>query len=207
MSLHVVIADGQKIAKRLSMAIKKESKKTKGLLDEYTATSSQLTEQYTSVSVSEVASMSSEFWVSLAPNAQKSSAVPWHTQRDIIQASLLMKRSKEEITLLEQDMQNVISYWEKRKQCINSQIQSIEVTGLGVSELFNRGAMCLLRKRLWEAELFYNDALSSFSSVINVTSHSNTGSNDVSQSFSDDDSGSDDEYDTDMSDFDDNDFQ
>ena len=113
MSLHVVIADGQKIAKRLSMAIKKESKKTKGLLDEYNATSSQLTEQYTPVSVSEVASMSSEFWVSLAPNAQKSSAVPWHTQRDIIQASLLMKRSKEEITLLEQDMQNVISYWGK----------------------------------------------------------------------------------------------
>ena len=100
----------------------------------------------------------------------------------------------QEITLLEQDMQNVISYWEKRKQCINSQLQSIEVTGIGVSELFNRGAVCLLQKRLWEAELFYNDALSSFYSVINVTSHSNTGSNDVSQSFSDDDSDSDDEY-------------
>ena len=144
--------------------ITKESKKTKHLLEEYNATSSQLTDDYVPVSLSEVFSTTSDFWQSLAPNAHRSSSVPWNTQRDIVQASLIIRRSNEELKLLEQEMGNVISYWKRQRECITTQLQHMENADADVQ--FNKGARCLLTKQLLKAELFYKRAVSSFSKVI-----------------------------------------
>ena len=56
---------------------------------------------------------------------------------------------------------------------------------------FNRGATYLLRKKLWEAELFCKRSVLTFSSVINVTSDSPT----FSKTFSDEDDIDDDDSD------------
>ena len=103
--------------------------------------------------------------------------------------------------MIEQDMQNVISYWEKQKECITSHLGHIKSAG---DSQFRRGAMCLLRKRLWEAELFCKRALSSFSSVdvvLRTSTSTATESILCSSEFDEDDDDSDEEYDMDLSDY------
>lgn len=204
-----ILSDGQKIAKRLSSSITKETRKTKELLEEYNTISSQLSTQYVPTSASEAFSTTSDFWHSLSPIAQTSSTVPSNTQRDIVESYLLFRRSNEELQLLKQEMHNVISYWTRRIGCITTQLQHMENVETD-SDTFSKGVKCLFTKLLWEAELSYKRAVSSLSPIITNTpalaSHptcslSNTESNvDVDNDDEDDDSSdedSGDDYDSD----------
>ena len=163
--------DGQKIAKRLSSSITKETRKTKQLLEEYNTVSSQVSTQYIPASTSEVFSTTSDFWQSLAPITQTSSTIPSNTQRDIVEAALLIRRCNEELQLLKQEMHNVISYWKRRIECITTQLQHMENHEIQAeSDTFHKGVKCLFTKLLWEAELSYQRAVSSFSSILMNTS-------------------------------------
>ena len=128
--------DGQKIAKRLSSSITKETKKAKELLEEYNATCLQLDigREQSPLQLQEILPINSEFWQTF-PLAEytTSRGVPWNTKRDVIQAFLLKKRSEEELQLLEDAMQNVLEYWSNRIAAITGEIEQLQENNIIVS--------------------------------------------------------------------------
>lgn len=156
--------DGQKIAKKLSRGISKETNRTRQLLDEYNATL-QAQGCFAPVSVSDVLSLSSKFWQDGDVLQKGHEEVPFSIQKDIIDAYLRIKRTSEEIKLVEQEMQNVLEYLRRKKESINNQITIYEECNEGA---FNRGAVSLLRTFLWKVELSEAKAVACFSSVIHV---------------------------------------
>ena len=65
-------------------------------------------------------------------------------------------------------MHNVITYWTRRIGCITTQLQHMDNVEKN-SDTFNKGVKCLFTKLLWEAELSYKRAVSSFSPIITNT--------------------------------------
>ena len=127
---------------------------------------------------------SSDFWANLSTPNIDSKQVPWKTQRDIVQAFLLMKRSEEEKKLLEADMHTTVTYWSKRTTCISKAIVEL---GSMVDDQFSRGAICSLKQLKWEAELHQARAITVFGDLIELpTADSQTYRNPLS--YSDDES-------------------
>ena len=82
--------DGQKIAKKLATSISKEMKKLKQFLEEYNAICCEVHEEFPPVPLTEVISISSDFWGS--SSCVRDSTVPWKLKKDIIQAYLVAKK-------------------------------------------------------------------------------------------------------------------
>lgn len=157
--------DGQKIAKKLASSISKEMKKLRQFLEEYNAICCEVHEEFSPVALSEVISISSDFW---GPSSCLSdSTVPWKLKKDIIQAYLVMQRSEEEMDLLKLDMQATIYYWYNRFQCISRKIK--EIDSLDAENSFLRGAKCCLLRLQWKAHLYHSKALIAFSDIIEVS--------------------------------------
>ena len=147
--------DGQKIAKRLSAGISKETRKAKELLEDYNATCAQIDDSYCPTLLADLLQTDSTFWKSVCNSEDE---VPWDTKQSIIQAYLLMKRSKEELKLLRGDMQNIIAYWSNRIVSISVTIEQLHK----LSDKFSIGAISSLKQLLWEATLQHSRAADTF---------------------------------------------
>ena len=112
------IIDGQKIAKRLSASITKETSTARKLLEEYNVAAAQVKETYIPLTEDEVLN-------SWQP-AVESSKLPWNTNKDITSAYLLMQRTEEELRLLKEEMQNVLTYCRQSKEAVTRQIDLIQ---------------------------------------------------------------------------------
>ena len=122
------ITDGQKIARRLSISITKETGNARKLLSDYCAASS-LVGSSIQVTLAEVLSPDSDFWKTPPPQSLSphlSQDLSWDVKKDITQAYLLIKRS-EELDLLSEEKNNVLSYWVKQKVIIIQQIDDSHI--------------------------------------------------------------------------------
>ena len=117
--LHCAL-DGQKIAKRLSSHINKETNTAKKLLQEYNVATSVVNDSHVAVSTDEVLSPDSDFW---QPAVSTSSKLPWRTQKEIMSAYSLMKRAGEELSLLSEEVQRVLAYCRQQKELIARQVR------------------------------------------------------------------------------------
>ena len=122
--------------------------------------SSQIDSSYLSLTLEEILSPTCSIWQS--PAYKQSSQVSFNAKRDIIEAYLLNKRSDEELLLLRAEMYNVVDYWNRREEHIKSLILQLSEYA---SNRFNRGCVCLLKRLLWETELYRSQANIAFSTV------------------------------------------
>ena len=106
-------ADGQKIAKKLSRGISKETDRARQFLDEYNAIL-RAEGCFAAVPVSEVLSLSLKFWCDGDCLQKGCEKVPLSIQKEMIDAYLRTKRTSEEIKLVEQEMRNVIEYLHRK---------------------------------------------------------------------------------------------
>ena len=97
----------------------------------------QADESFVPLSLSDVVSPHSEFWN--RPN-QSSGQVALAIQRDIIGAYLLQKRCTEELMLLQNEMQNVVDYYNQMECNIKTAIFYISEE----ESQFSRGCVSLL---------------------------------------------------------------
>ena len=113
-----LIADGQKIAKKLCTQITKETKRVKALLDEYHAchvVDPSLCELSLSQALDPIfvrTLLTSLSDVATAVTAEKLEA---------IQAYLMVSRSHEEVAMLKEDAKNVVSYYNRKNMPFNLQ--------------------------------------------------------------------------------------
>ena len=119
-------------------------KKIRTILEEFNATSSQLGGDH-SYLVPELLSPDADFWQS---NRATTISIPWSMQRKISQAYLLMKRTKEELCLLREEMQQVIAYWE----LYIDKLAGALLNYAGDESQAGQGAKALLHKLVWKAE-------------------------------------------------------
>jgi len=112
--------DGQKIAKKLSRGISKETNRARQLLDEYNATL-QAQRCFAPVSVSGVLSLSSKFWQDGDVLQKGHEEVPFTIQKDI--RHLRIKRASE----------IKLEYLHRKKESINNQITIYEECNEGAS--------------------------------------------------------------------------
>lgn len=150
--------DGQKIAKRLSNSISKETASVRKLLSDFNSTHCLVDDPIT---LGEVLSPDADFWQTPSPHAPHTSFrqdVSWNTKKDIIQTYLIIKRCEEELLLLSEEKQNVLSYWLFQKDAIKKKLTSMT----DGSSLHFLGSRALLLKYLSEVELMYSNTLAIF---------------------------------------------
>ena len=134
-------------------------RKLNSILEEFNVTCSQLDIEHT-YSLSEVLSPDSDFW-SVSTTKAVQGIVPWSMQRNICQAFLTVKRTEEEVCLLQEEMKQVIKYWKAHQEKLRCLIEKYEC-----EDDFNRGAKALLHKLLWEADMNLSKATAAFSPIL-----------------------------------------
>ena len=146
-------AEGQKIAKKLSSQINKESITLQSLLEEYNACGAS-NDSYSghlclpdvfNPSVVEAKLQSSGIWCSLAAG----------DKREIIDSYLVLLRCREEIEMLQEDADNVIAYYTRRKSLIQEEIQRHS----SQESLYNMGATSLLHSALIETSRLLSESI------------------------------------------------
>ena len=118
-------ADGQKIAKRLSVQIGMEMKKISSICKPYSTlfANSESDNQYP-LQLSTVLDPSSTFWVS-ADKDQSPNSPSIFLKQSIVQNYLLVQRNSEELKLLDQDMHNTLLYFKQRAICLKTKIEHL----------------------------------------------------------------------------------
>ena len=81
--LSFVSIDGQKIAKRLSVNITKETRTAKKLLQEYNTAASTVNDAHIPICLEEALLPDSDFWQTVHVAMPGSSALSWSTKKDI----------------------------------------------------------------------------------------------------------------------------
>ena len=143
----IYVIDGQKITKKLSKGITKDTSTARKFLEELNNIS-QTDEAVVPLCLDDVLSPESEFWQ--CPRAT-ASEIPVNIKRDIIEAYLLLKRCDEELVLLRSEMHNVIDYYDVKEKKIISVLQKF--TGNELTQ-FQRGCISLLKKLQREVHHF-----------------------------------------------------
>ncbi len=110
-------ADGQKIAKKLSIQISKETKNIKSLLPIYNSCKSTL-EYGKLLSIPEALDPSTYSTILSTPHFSES-------KQQLIEAFLMMKRSTEEIIMLRTEMKNTAHHYKKKQLIIIQVIDSM----------------------------------------------------------------------------------
>ena len=159
--------DGQKIAKKLSVSIMKETKGVKFLLEDYLLILDELRCDGPLPSLSEVLFLGSDFWKVNSLAEQTDATIPWKIKEEIAQAFLVTKRSNEELRMLEVEMTAVIQYWFNRVMVIVGRLNELT---FDCEDLYIRGARSLLERLKLEAELHHQKAFTMFSKFIDVRS-------------------------------------
>jgi len=116
---HLIPVDGQKIAKKLSVQISKETKKIKSLLPEYNACQVVIGGDSAPLLLLEALDPSL-----LAAVLKPNSSLPFVSKRKLIDAYIMMKRSSEEISMLDTEMENTTQYYLDRKNTLQKLIES-----------------------------------------------------------------------------------
>lgn len=156
--------DGQKIAKKLSKGISKETKTASDYLDKYNSLEADHSQSL--LTLPEILSPDSLVWQQLGDNDNRSSAVPPTSRRNVIEAYCLLMRCNKELSLLKSDMDNVIIYWQEKRDCIEKQLLEMQVKGEEDEEdLYKGGCICLMNTLLLESELHLSKATSAFSDI------------------------------------------
>ena len=161
--LCVCLLDGQKIAKKLSTSISKETRAAKRLLDEYVAAAYEIDKSKPLPSVQEVLSLNSDFWMS-RHHVSTSDSIPWKTKEELVQTYLLIKRCEEEKSMLTADMISTLKYWQNHVNSVTSRLE-----GIGDQKTqYEHGLQCVLQRSLLLAEFQHHRAANTFSRFIQV---------------------------------------
>ena len=145
--------DGQKIAKRLSSQILKETKRIKVLLLEYKVYPSK-------IEISTEEALNPSLLSVKLDHKLKSKSMA--VKQDIIQASLLIQRSREEISMLQCEMQNTLAFFEEKK-IIDAEI--INLTQAQSTTDFIRGSIALLHHLKLKVMKVIEDCNSRFATI------------------------------------------
>ena len=96
--------DGQKVAKRLSVQIAKETKKVTHLLQQYNDCTIVHPTGSVSVSLQDVLNPQDAFWLSsFVTTCNATPAVPHSVKQELIRSHLLIKRSSEERNMIRKE--------------------------------------------------------------------------------------------------------
>lgn len=139
--MQLCYADGQKIAKKLSVQISKETKNIKALLPVYNACQLVIGGGI-SVSMNEALD---PFALSTVLHSKSSIC---KSKRELIDSYIMVKRSSEDILMLDIEMKNTIQYYENRKKTLLQLIASLSLR----EDPFGKGAVALLRKLCIEVD-------------------------------------------------------
>lgn len=134
--------DGQKIAKKLSQQVSKETNAVKTLLKEYYSTCS--VQPCDELTISDALDPSVIAVQLERLGATTPVAVSSGKKREAIDAYLLITRSSEEIALLEKEMQNVVHFYENRETMI---VQNLTLPSFNQFERGRRALLCKCLKR------------------------------------------------------------
>ena len=141
MVFHIV--DGQKIAKKLSQQITKEMKALRKLVEEYNSCGDQYTSELTFSDALDPVVIATRL-----ENVGITTSGILGKRRELIDSYLLLCRSKEELALLEEDINCSVMYYRERQSTITREIESAE--GL---DLYIQGKRALLHNLLEENRL------------------------------------------------------
>ena len=132
-------SDGQKIAKKISKQISTETKDVKELVQEYNHWSSKELTLAEALNPMEVVQQLEQIGMA------KPGSLSTGRKRELIDAYLLLSRSKEELAMLEEDVHNIINYYKKREADIMKELHEAEA-----SDMQTRGKKTLLYNLLQE---------------------------------------------------------
>ena len=142
--LLLFLTEGQKIAKKLSIQVSKETRTLRALLEEYNTCQAISRDSSSSLTLHDVLDSSV---LAKILNPKLSTYRP--DRQQITSAYLMLTRSHEEMEMLQSDMKNVVLYYETRAKAIEDTIK--EPCQLG--PLYVRGAHALLQNMLPEANV------------------------------------------------------
>ena len=160
--------DGQKIAKKLSISITKETKGVKCLLEEYLLIFDELQCDVHSLLSLKFFVLNQIFGKSTHYQLSRQMQVFLGKSEEIAQAYLVTKRSNEELRILEVEMTAVIQYLFNRVMVIVGRLNELI---FDCEDSYTRGAISLFKHLKLEAELHHQKAVTMFSKVINVSSN------------------------------------
>ena len=97
------------------------------LLEDYNAATYELQSEEPAVSLADVLSLSSDFWMHNShSNCTADPGIPWKVKEEISQAFLMIQRSNEELVMLKADMLSTIAYWFERGTSIVSILDELK---------------------------------------------------------------------------------
>ena len=99
--------DGQKISKKLSLQISKETKKIRELLPEYNACTN-VSSECSPLEMNDATKLTTIMDTTSISNSK----------RELIETFLRIKRSEEEIVMLESEMSNTVDHYEHEVQAV-----------------------------------------------------------------------------------------
>ena len=109
-------SEGQKIAKKLSQQLSKETSSIKCLLDEYNGRCA-TSKAYDFLTMSEALSKG-VIEGRLQGLGTSYSSIATGSKREIIDAYLMLTRVMEEIQMLQKEIENMLNYYSRREKCI-----------------------------------------------------------------------------------------
>ena len=159
------VVDGQKIAKKLSRQVTNETKRLRVLLEEYNICQLIVNSSSTQITLDEALDptvLSSKLGVHADTTVSK-------PHQDIIEAYLQMKRSNEEILLLEKEMANTIQFYAEQQKSLLTLIDQMKQAQISESNPFSRGAIALLHALFRRRDkLFQECRMFPISTTVNI---------------------------------------
>ena len=135
--------DGQKISKKLSLQISKETKKIRELLPKYNACTN-VSSECSPLEMNDATKLTTIMDTTSISNSK----------RELIETFLRIKRSEEEIVMLESEMSNTVDHYEHEVQavviCIDKCVHK--------RDAFSRGALALLYPHLIKLQTRLNES-------------------------------------------------
>lgn len=140
--------------------------------------------------------LGSDFWKVNPPVKLTDEGIPWKIKEEIAQAYLLIKRSTEELLLLEADMKATLHYWLNRSITISKRLD--ELTSISEDPCV-RGGRSLLERLKLEAEFQQQRGITMFSPFLQVPTSMFSTSQILEENFDSDDSESEPESESEFS--------
>ena len=159
--------DGQKIAKRLSVQVSKETKRIRNLLQHYNHSNISLEmPEGSNILLENVFDLKVPFWKS-CPNVScpATTSIPIPLKQEIIRSYVLLERSSEEIGMIEQDMDSTVKY-EAQRMCFL--LERIHELREGPKSSLNSGAMAVLQNQYLLSKLHLLETLDFFKGIIPI---------------------------------------
>ena len=151
-------ADGQKIAKKLSIQISRETRKIKEFLPEFNACQNMIGE---SEILLEDALNPSKLTSIMQLNVDQSKQELTDSKRELINSYLTMKRADEELSMLTAEMSNTIHHYEREvgivQKCIEQYSNEVDA--------FSKGAVALLQAHLIRLQAQVKESCELFSPI------------------------------------------